>query len=570
MSLSSNELNYLVWRYLQESGFDLAAFALEKHAHCSEYEREDNETIISKIQPGCLVNLVQKGILYSVAEDEAIDPSSSSFKNSLNLFGALLREEIENGKSKDEGDLNGDEETSRFLLKSEAKLNGNKPDENSMEIDSGDIESTNSNTNSVIVNEEFSTKVLSSKIIFDESLVSSWHPSTEVFAYGKQNSTAIINAIKDGSIAESVNLLHPNVLNSNNEINIVSWSPQGNVIITGGTDGELRAWSPDGKLRNIAHLFNDEIPEERNNNSPTITDLIWSQTGHLLLCIDTHGQVSLWDGNTLTLLKQINPPHNSENSESVIAACWLSNDKFAISTSKFSIKIYSVYIEQQSADVQTVGFLHGHENVISILKLNEISKLLASASDYDYQIKVWSRGASQEGIDLNISGDGIKSHNSPLISLEWLENINDESILLSVSIDGTLNIWNAITRDNLVSTELFKNHDNFKLNEESHIQINEDSLVFACALSPNLKYLAIGDDYGKVTIWDVSQDSIKQSKKQKFLKCLGIFDIQLPNIEQDSTTEHNTGICDIKWDTNSHNISVSYVGITSVILEWLY
>ena len=68
MSLTSKELNYLIWRYLQESGYDLSAYALDQQSQCSEYENNPTtQELIQKIKPGCLVDLIQKGILYMAA-----------------------------------------------------------------------------------------------------------------------------------------------------------------------------------------------------------------------------------------------------------------------------------------------------------------------------------------------------------------------------------------------------------------------------------------------------------------------------------------------------------------------
>ena len=97
MSLTSNELNYLVWRYLQESGLDLAAYALDKHANCLILEKE-NISLVSRIEPGCLVSLVQKGIFYSLAQEEVC--GGDGVDDRLTLFGALVEEEKQkrNGK----------------------------------------------------------------------------------------------------------------------------------------------------------------------------------------------------------------------------------------------------------------------------------------------------------------------------------------------------------------------------------------------------------------------------------------------------------------------------------------
>ncbi|KAM9886125.1 hypothetical protein OXX69_013852, partial [Metschnikowia pulcherrima] len=85
MSLTSVELNYLIWRYMQESGFDLAAYAFSKDSACLEYEHAENR-LIPAIEPGSLVNLVQKGILYTFLEDAA-----DGKKTRLNVLDALLK-----------------------------------------------------------------------------------------------------------------------------------------------------------------------------------------------------------------------------------------------------------------------------------------------------------------------------------------------------------------------------------------------------------------------------------------------------------------------------------------------
>ena len=53
--------------------------------------------------------------------------------------------------------------------------------------------------------------------------------------------------------------------------------------------------------------------------------------------------------------------------------------------------------------MQPIGLLNGHEHNISLMKLNPVTKLLATCSDFDYSIKVWSSSSSQECLDLNIN-----------------------------------------------------------------------------------------------------------------------------------------------------------------------
>ncbi|KAI3799001.1 hypothetical protein L1987_34289 [Smallanthus sonchifolius] len=59
-TITSRELNYIVFRYLQESGFQHTAFNLGYEAAI------DKETSIdvNSVPPGALITLVQKGLQY--------------------------------------------------------------------------------------------------------------------------------------------------------------------------------------------------------------------------------------------------------------------------------------------------------------------------------------------------------------------------------------------------------------------------------------------------------------------------------------------------------------------------
>lgn len=241
MSLTSQELNYLIWRYFQEAGYDLSAFTFDRQSQCLKYEHAENERIIEKIAPGCLVDLVQKGILYTIAEADAKDDSDYT------LLGALVQQEITNLS---DTNFSKTKNQKRFQLKSEVE-NGKQGDD--MELDNGPD------------NVSFETKEVSKLLDFSSSLSCDWHPTSEVLAYGKPNGSAIINAINDGKFVESVEINHPDLLNIKNEINMVSWSPLGNLLLTAGAFSEIRAWSPDGRLKNIANTVFEDINAENEN-----------------------------------------------------------------------------------------------------------------------------------------------------------------------------------------------------------------------------------------------------------------------------------------------------------------
>ena len=230
------------------------------------------------------------------------------------------------------------------MLKSEVALtNGNKnTDDENNDIEMTDADAETTNTQQLNESKEqpdvCKTRQLEAQITFPASLTCDWHPTNEVFAYGKDDGNPVINAIKDGKVIETRTLSHPNLLNIKNQINIVSWSPLGNLIITAGANSEIRAWSPDGKLKNIANSTTEDSIDlgETQKIKSIITSLSWSPNGKFLLSIDSMNQVSIWDGITISLVKQIKNLEMSD--DSIACSCWVSEDKFAITTNNNVIK----------------------------------------------------------------------------------------------------------------------------------------------------------------------------------------------------------------------------------------
>lgn len=544
MSLTSLELNYLIWRYLQESGYELAAFALQKKSQCLEYEHEKNK-LIDSILPGCLPNLVQKGILYTFVEDAA-----EGKEEKLTLVNAIIKEH--------EQKLALQNNTHISPLKPQA--NGVKPAEDVEMEDAESVKQENSTgdaENSELL--PFKTAVLAPSLHFSHSVAAQWHPLSDVFAFGREDALAIIHALGSHGVAETVTLNHPPVLmdeNSvENEISTVLWSPLGSTVLTSGIDGEIRAWTPDGRLKNIV---NSTTNTER---VPSLLQLlIWNFRGLLLLTIDTNNTVCVWDGNTLAPISEARTldPFNG-----VLAACWVSDTKFAILTAKNGIKIYSVNPQAPfESSALVVGQLVGHANTISAITFSPVSKLLASSSDTDYAIKVWNSSSSQDALELNVISENephTHYHTTPILLLSWLTRVGDVqgNELLSVSMEGAVNVWDAFSGEPLVSSRIFSNPNNFHFDDEIDID-QKKSLVFAASISPDSKFLAVGDDLGNVSIWDVQVLHYRGTKD--VLRCLGVYAVG---------KREDVGICDIVWDSSGKHICVCYKGVDSIVLDLL-
>uniref|UniRef100_A0A803RCG4 LisH domain-containing protein n=1 Tax=Cannabis sativa TaxID=3483 RepID=A0A803RCG4_CANSA len=72
-SITSVELNYLVFRYLQESGFTHSAFALGYEAGINKSPIDGN-----LVPPGALITFVQKGLQFLEMEANLSNVSMTS------------------------------------------------------------------------------------------------------------------------------------------------------------------------------------------------------------------------------------------------------------------------------------------------------------------------------------------------------------------------------------------------------------------------------------------------------------------------------------------------------------
>lgn len=629
MSFTSKELNYLIWRYFQEAGYDLSAYTFDRQSQCLGYENDDNVKIIDKIPPGCLVELVQKGILYTIAETEAgskakekseytflaslvqnelaninTDTNSQQSVNPSNITKSITNHQNQNhnqnqdhiqGQSQEKGQniVSSLESNNASAVKSESHVGSNGKPEGDVEMQDVNGDLLNKPANESLVLEpqdttpiDFETSELKPTVKFVPSITSSWHPSTSIFAYGKLDGRAICSTLKDGSISESKELAHPDLPDFKNEINMVSWSPLGDLLITAGAYSELRAWSPDGRLRNIANSANalvQDLAAEHKVKRSAITNIVWSPKGKFVATVDSENQMNIWDGQTLKLIRLMNGVKdlNGEKDPQVII-CWFSDDKFAISSNDnhgmnnsntsniHTIEVFEIRPPPYGAgthEVQAVGFLEGHENQILVLKVSsDSSMLLASCSDFDYKIKIWDGASSKASLTLNVKSEtevpSFVMHAAPIIDLAWIK-YKELSVLLSISMDGVLNVWDPQTGKNIKSSQLYINLENFSESQRANFtDVAKDLLLLNSSLAPSGDFLALGDELGRITVWETKIDTFTLQNRS-FMKCVAIYDPQIP----DSGTKETMGICDLKWDQDSRKLIGSYVGLDSVILD---
>ena len=245
-TVTSEDLNYLVYRYLQESGFNHSAFTFG-------YESFINKSNINGagVAPGALISLLQKGLQYceveaQVASDgqDEIDPPSTLLQAASDMVSGARRKP----KAKRQ------------------RTKGPAAAEQSLDIPPEDVQ------------------VLKGHL--KEVFVCSWNPERALLASGSGDSSARIwNLEPDVSESKrSIVLEHPKGADdSSKDITTLDWNADGTKLATGCYDGIGRVWSKEGKL--ITTLTGHKGP---------IFSLKWNARSDLLLSGSVDTTAIIW------------------------------------------------------------------------------------------------------------------------------------------------------------------------------------------------------------------------------------------------------------------------------------
>ncbi len=451
MSLTANELNYLIWRYLQEGGLDLSAYALQDETKVDQYEKR----LGSKVPLGCLVDLVQKGILYDKVNElvtkEGKTVAEDVVSLDFNLFGALKEEATKEDLKK------------RRLSKDNKSKEQPGKDGKSVVLGEGKGKSNQT---------EGTLHEIEQIYPFTSSLTCGWSPSLpEYLVWGGMEQSAQIcdlNIGKDGKCDPTLKSLpHPMM---SEHIVAISWSPDGKSIVTGSENGELRMWDISGSIRFIMALHHSPVLIAR-----------WSPNGSHLLTMDVTNRTIIWDsssGRPVQSLELDKKPEKFNGTD----ACWIDDYKFVIPGSDYKLCVYQL---GEMGSQEPIGVLSGHTASISFVSYNQELKLLCSASE-DCSIRIW-RGDSTNSLQILIG------HSEPITYLHWLhaEDPSQEKhwYLVSCSLDSSLRIWDFVDGQ-IVDLKV----------------VGDGQPIISASISHDGGKLVTGDSRGRILLWELSRD----------------------------------------------------------------
>ncbi|CCH59090.1 hypothetical protein TBLA_0B02480 [Henningerozyma blattae CBS 6284] len=513
MSLTSEDLNYLIWRYLQETGNQLTALALQEETRVLEYEerlcdmndknknsksentdeknsgsgsnvtnKKKEKTIIreSGVPKGALVNLIQKGILYVEAEllaegdpskREALHPEEFSLLKAIQLDKSLT-EEIPEEKL-----LEMEKEDATKL----SKKSSNNDTNDMMELDSADDISSQMKITKVSDIIEYAIEM----VRYNDSKENENWAILACHSENNDDSQLIITKSSNEKVITRTSVT--------SHISCIDCSPNSSeMIVAVGTEaGTVHVWKltsekNDGQKDDIRlQLVNVLAAHETS-----IVQLKWSLTGEYLASIDISGRIVIWDSIHGTPVG-----HIMGNPSSVVAGAvaWVDNTRLGVSLSHGKLGVFDTTGEQLgSLSIET-------ESEFILTCFNTTNRKLLTGTQ-DGILQIWSGGSLHPYLILK----NKLNINIPLLDCFWVSNGN---FIISITVDGSINIW-AITG---------------KLSGEPIAMTNIDlreKYVFATKLSPNEKYLAIGFNEGGINIYSIHDIILKYRDKSTTLEIL--------------------------------------------------
>ncbi|CAH9077892.1 unnamed protein product [Cuscuta epithymum] len=564
LSITSEDLNYLIFRYLHESGFTHTAFALGYEAGIHKSTIDGN-----LVPPGALVKFVQKGIQYleleaNLSNDDAdmdedfqlLQPLDLITKD-VNELQKIIKEKKENlykGKSrgkekghsesehherehvrereKEKKQRDKDRERDREKIEKdrdrEKGKDKEKPHEDLMEVKQCSDKSTIRHENNESAREPepmeictsmtaLSCEIPSSDIIVLEGHTSevfacSWSPSGSLLASGSGDSTARIWTIGDGPCSSRIPSEPINVAllkhfkgrmnEKSKDVTTLDWNGDGTLLATGSYDGQARIWNRDGEL--MSTLTKHKGP---------IFSLKWNKKGDYLLSGSVDKTAIVWDMKAGEWKQQF-----EFHSAPALDVDWRNNTSFA--TCSTDTMIYFCKI----GDNKPVKTFAGHQGEVNAIKWDPSGSLLASCSD-DSTAKIWS-------LKQDACVQDLREHTKEIYTIRWspsgpgTNNPNQQLMLASASFDSTIKLWDV------------------ELGRVIHSLNGHREPVYSVAFSPTGEYLASGSLDKSLIIWSV--------KEAKIVK----------------TYTGNGGIFEVCWDKEGKRVAACFSNNLVCVLDF--
>jgi WD40 repeat protein len=313
----------------------------------------------------------------------------------------------------------------------------------------------------------------------------------------------------------------PKVLHRHRNVKSLAFSPDGQTIAAGGDDDRVNLWNRNG--RELKTLLAGES---------SIMSLAFSSNGKVI-ATPSDKSIKLWslDGQELHILREhqssISSIASSPDGQVIASASWdgaiklwsrngrelktWDGNQGGIQSMKFSPDGQMIVTGGKNGTVKLWNrdgqelrswnaHLGGFEGGVSSVAFSPNGRTIASGSWWDGVVKLWSK----TGQELKT----LRGHRHPVSSVTFSPN---GQLVVSGSWDGTVRLWN------LDGQELGTLHVNQAgISERTYIPEGSDDLltsplsIHSVAFSPDGKILALGDSRGDIHLWNFDLDNLME------------------------------------------------------------
>lgn len=533
-TITSEEVNYLVFRYLLESGYTHSAFTFGHEALVLE-----NDFDATGVPPGALLGFLQRGVSYAEIEAHVARLHAERVKRSTSCEenGALAPETVSSADKKDA-------RTPVVVNLADvhrALVNRPKRRRNVVAVEAPARRSATGPDTAAAPETLYTVHDSEVTVLYGhtaEVFAIAWNPVHEyLLASGSGDATARIWAVPAGpsgrtAVAPPLELRHqsseerqprgsPTLSSGTDEVTVNStsgaplapgnarqrrapsrdvtaldWSSDGHHLATASYDGAARVWSSTGALE---RMFTVHV-------GPVLS-LKWNSTGKRLATSSVDHSVAIWDTFSGRMEQQVQL-HRAP----VLDVDWQSEDTLASSGSDKMIYVWRV------GEPKPLRVFCGHQDEVNSIKWDPTGTLLASASD-DCTVKIW-RPIRQSGTSVSLAsrtsnGQNVSSssdylvqdytdHTKEVYTVRWSPGTNH--YLASASFDSTVRIWEPAHGAAKATLTLARHF----------------GPVFSIAFSPCGQYLASGSSDRNMLIWSLREGG----KLIRVLRCQGgIFEV---------------------------------------------
>eukprot|EP01032_Pedospumella_encystans_P016381 gene16381-18691_t len=495
MSISSDEVNFLIFRYLSENGFSHSAFTF---AHESLVVK--SSTAQTEIPPGALITFLQKGLEYIAIEEHINeDGSIQEYDNNFSLLSPLICEAI--AVKEDRRSRRTVPQTGASAAAGAAAGNNASSGAESMDVtndatsaaaegaegSSGTGVSSTAASTHQLVTEETGARYLQLNGHQGEVFMCLWNPQLKQLATGSADgmcrlwNLSTMDAEKWASNDTDIPLKTAIMPHTQSEgekfkdVTSVTWSPDGQFLATGCYDGVARIWD-NSCYDGVARIWDNSgnlVTYLREHTGPVFS-LKWSKSGKYILSGSYDRRAIVWNASSGVIVKVF-----SLHAGPVLDVDWRDSDSFATCSSDRSIYICQVSSQEENTPLRC---LSGHDDEVNAVCWSPGGELLASCSD-DSTAKIWT---AEEGLKYDLRG-----HLKEIFTLRWTptgpssQNPDKPLLLCTASFDGTVKVWSGET--GVLVYNLCK-------------QVQP---VYSLAPSPDGEFIATGSLGGNVSIWSL-------------------------------------------------------------------